>query len=40
MGVREGFTVVMAVSVSSPRGEVLNGSRGGTEWESGRVSLL
>ena len=29
MGVREGFTVVMAVSVSSPRGEVLNGSQGG-----------
>ena len=38
MGVREGFTVVMAVS--SPRGEVWNGSQGGTEWESGRVSLF
>ena len=38
MGVREGFTVLMAVS--STRGEVLHGSQGGTEWESGRVSLF
>ena len=29
MGVREGFTVLMAVS--STRGEVLHGSQGGTE---------
>ena len=29
MGIREGFTVLMAVS--SARGEVLHGSQGGTE---------